>query len=268
MNELRKLCIAAGIAASVTGVAPANAGVIELGFVLDSSGSITAAGWDTIRDGLSGAVNLIPVTGPDIYEVSVVTFATTATININSVSVNSLAARTALAAQIAALPFLGSTTNFQDAFNKMQTALTDGIGTPASAADASYVNFSTDGVPNAIGAGGTAATQPVAEAAGATARNAFIAAGIDNLSVEGIGGAVNVGYLTGSICSPQPCDTTIPFNFPAQGFYLGVPDPTAYANAIGNKVRLVTRQLPEPGTLALLGVAFAGMGFASRRKLN
>jgi hypothetical protein len=109
----------------------------------------------------------------------------------------------------------------------------------ASQALASCINFATDGVPNEGGG----------QAGGVTARNAAIAAGIDNISVEGIGGGVNVGYLTGSICYPQPYTTAPTFNFPAQGFYIGIagelPAPTTMPQQLGKR-SLSSRRLPNP----------------------
>ena len=260
MKQLRQLALGA-ISACIASMAPsvASAETIQLGFILDRSGSIGAGNWTTIVNGLSSAIgSLIPVGGPDTYEISVVTFQSTATLDINSFTVTNATQRGILAGLIAALPFTGGGTVFGTAFSLMQTALTDTVGTngfiQAGATTKSYVNFATDGVNSDT-------------AAAVTARNNLIAAGVDNISIEGIGGGVNQAYLTGQICHPQPCTVApTPFNFPTNGFYIGVADANAYAAAIGNKIRLVTNQAPEPATIALVGLSLVGVGLARRRK--
>lgn len=229
-----------------------NAEVIQLGFILDESGSIGSGNWTTIVTGLSNAINtLIPVGGTDTYEVTVVSFSTGATTVVDHVLITDAATRTSVANDVANKAFAGGSTNFAAAFSQMQSVLT--ASSSFSAPGKSYVNFATDGVPND-------------NTAGMAARDALIAAGIDNISIEGIGGGVNASNLQSSYCYPGPCDLTSPYNFPTQGFYIGVADAAGYAAAIGNKILVVTNQTPEPGTLALVGLAAAGVGFARRRQ--
>jgi hypothetical protein len=159
-----------------------------------------------------------------------------------------------VAALVSAAPFLNANTNFALAFSTMQTALGTSQNSPAF----SYVNFATDGQPNEGGG----------DAGGVTGRNNLIAAGVDNLSIEAIGTGIDATYLKGSICYPTPCDDSAPYDFPAKGFYIGVTNADAYADAITLKLRTITGSAPEPGTLALLGLGLAGLAASRRRQLG
>lgn len=256
-KSIRRSLSACALAAASLAPTLSTAAPIQLGFILDRSGSIGSSNWTTIVNGLSNAVNtLLPTNGS--YEVSVVSFASTAAINVNSYLVTDVASRTTLAGLIAGISYTGGGTEFAPAFSLMTTALTDAIGVngggvTAATAAASYVNFATDGVQG----------DP---AAGLAARNAMILAGIDNISIEGIGSGVDANDLRTNYCFPGPCDDTAPYNFPAQGFYIGVANANAYAAAIGNKIQVVTGQVPEPGSIALLGLALSAMVLVKRRK--
>jgi hypothetical protein len=248
---LKSIARTAVFAAAMTfagAASSAQAGVIQLGFILDSSGSIGSGNWSTITSGLSSAINsLIPTNSA--YEISVVSFSSGSTTVVNHVLIDSAATRSAVAAAVAAAPFMGGSTDMASAFGAMQTALTSST----LSIDWSYVNMATDGVPN---------SQPATNIAVA----AIITAGVDNISIEAIGSGVDVAYLQGSICYPLACDSTSPYNFPSQGFYIAVPDAAAYVDAIQNKIRIVTHQVPEPATLGLFGLGLLGAGFMRRKR--
>ena len=84
----------------------AHASIIQLGFILDESGSIGSGNWTTIVNGLSSAVNNIPVGGTDQYEITVVAFATNASTEVNRVLLTDATARTNVANAIAGITYL------------------------------------------------------------------------------------------------------------------------------------------------------------------
>jgi hypothetical protein len=231
----------------------ANGGVIQLGFIIDESGSIGSGNYNTIKNGLANAINnFIPTNGQ--YEISVISFASGTQNLVSNVLINSVAARTAVANAVLADTFTGGGTNMTGAFNAMNSLLL----ASTLEIDASYVNLGTDGVANS----------PTNAAA---ARNNLIGtgvgqAGVDNISIEAIGGGVDATFLQNSICYPGPCDTTFPYNFPTQGFYIAVANAEAYAGAIAEKIQtVVDATVPAPAPIALFGLGLAAMGFVRRR---
>gem|GEM_PF-4976264 len=206
-----------------------------------------------MKAGLATAIqNLIPIGGLNTYEISVVKFDNAAEVVVDAVVINNAASKIAVVNQINGAVQGGSTTNYTAAFQTMLNTITGSAN--FTAAGKQFINFATDGDPNPDAANGI------------IPRNAMIAAGFDNISIEGIGVSVaNAAFLQNSICYPGPCDITVPFNFPAQGFYIGVANAQGYANAIGNKILVVTQQTPEPASLAILGVGLLGLAALRRR---
>lgn len=256
-RKIAKFLAAPVLALGLAAAAPAaNAGVIQLGFILDSSGSIGASNWNTIKGGLANAINTLVPTDSS-YEISVVNFSNTAVIAVEHVLIDSAATRTLVANTINNMTFLNSTTNMQAAFNQMSSILQGS----SLEIDNSYVNFATDGQAN-WSCGGCDN-----DALSIAARNALIAdAGVDNISVEAIGTGVDPAFLQNGICYPGPCTVAPTFSFPGNGFYIPVADANAYATAINQKVAIVTNQtVPEPGMVAIFALGLLGIaGVRSR----
>jgi hypothetical protein len=131
------------------------------------------------------------------------------------------------------------------------TTLVQGVGF----GDTSLINISTDGEPT------TGSSDAVA------IRNGAVAAGWDSLSAEAIGN-FNQTFLN-TLVYPQPgLSTNDPNALPnplTQGFVLRVDNFADYQGAISAKIQRIV-QVPEPGTLTLLGLAGVWFGFGRRRK--
>jgi hypothetical protein len=132
VNNIRNLALGA-LSTCIVAAAPSsvNADTIQLGFILDRTGSIGSTDWNTIVDGLSSAVgSWVPFGGTDTCEVS---FASSASIDISNVLVTDAASRTALALSFFNLGdgrpsdvyALGGATNYAAAFTSLNTVLSN-----------------------------------------------------------------------------------------------------------------------------------------------
>lgn len=246
------------VSLGMLGATSASADVIQLGFILDSSGSIGSSNWNTIRTGLATALSTwIPVGGPDTYEISVVSFSSTASTIVNAKMINSATDLASVVSAVSLMPFLGSTTDYTAAFTAMDNALR---GSSAfNTIDATYVNFATDGYPVPSNADGVAVRNSMIS----TATRGYV----DNISIEAIGSSLDANFLKNSICYPTPCtDAPTTVNFPNQGFYYALNNANDYVAAIEHKIKVVTGQIPEPASIALVGLALLGIGAARGRK--
>ncbi|MCM8611496.1 VWA domain-containing protein [Accumulibacter sp.] len=250
--QLKKIAIALALAGSTIAAGSANAAVIDLGFVLDRSGSVGSGNWTSVTSGLANALAVIPTAGPNQYRIAVSSFATTASVDVLPVilTAGNLAG---IQASINAIAFTNGNTCIQCG----TTALTNAYIADGGLSSSSLMNISTDGVPN------------IGETNGTTLRNSLTASGWDSISAEAIGN-FNLSFLQ-ALVSPNPGVTTNdPNALPnplVQGFVLTVANFDDYGPAIAAKVQNIV-DLPEPGSVALLGVALAGIAGLRRKQAS
>jgi hypothetical protein len=241
----------------------ANAAIVNLGFAIDHSGSVSAANFALQQQGLANALALLPTTGDVQYRVSVITFGADVKTLVAPTLVTSAADITAIQSAIInhARTNTGSTQT-ASAIDQL-VALFAGVSTLQDTL--TLFNISTDGTPccqfNA---------QQLAETAAANA----VAAGVDGISVELVGSFTQTAINNMlALTSPNPSVyITDAANLPNPtefGFVFGVANFQDYQAAIGAKIQRIVddtgggtppTSVPEPASLALLLGALGLMG--------
>lgn len=262
---LLSAALAVGVAAAgIAGTARDAQAVtnIDLGFILDGSGSVGQTNFNAARDALAAAINAnVPANDPDFtYTIGVAVFGQTGVAAVNAITINA-GNKAAVVASIQAITYgagysTGSTC-FNCAFNALNAAWTNSgltVGT-------GIVNMTTDGN-NLTG--------------GAPNNGILKGAGWDSLSFEAVGSNVTIsnltslGYDTGGDGAPQIANAgliTDPLN---NAFTLAIADFGAdYAAAIDAKIQRTINPVPLPGALPLLlgALALFGFGGVARRRM-
>lgn len=203
--------------------------------ILDSSGSIDTGEWNTMIGGLTSALNTaLPIDGS--VEICVVQFGSSASEELAPIVVDSQTDKDFVINEIQTIIKGGGTTAMHSGINQAVTTMqkSSNFNDPDVW---KVINMATDGAPNSASLAETAVTNAVA-------------AGIDELDVEGIGtGAANTwmaedivvpdgpGGLPGAIVPPDP----YPSRPPSVGFVRVCNTFADYESAIAQKLILILK---------------------------
>lgn len=252
------------LAAGVLSSAAQAAITTQLGLLIDDSGSISNADFNTLKSGFAAAILGIPTDGS--VELTVFKFASVTTQVIAPTVVTAGNINT-LSTTVGTMAHVGGSTYTAAGITAITNALV-GSGN-YSAGLSSIVNITTDGVPN----DGTGNPQQNA----INAATASKAAGIDALTAEYLGSG-SVNFLQSLVFSPlagpsagggtvlAANSTIIPNPMTSNAWVVPVTTYTAFASVIDAKIQAVVHPTPEPGSMLLVGIAIAGLAASRRRQ--
>ncbi len=185
----------------------------DICIALDGSGSMGSDNFDIQKNATAQQVEdgtIVPVDGT--VAISVVRFASSATVEVSRTVIDSAATASAVADQIRNIAYTGGTTNMTAAISTCANELN-----LSNTAGKQIIDLSTDGEPDSL-------TNTIAAADGA------IADGVDAINALGTGSGVDKSKLD-QIVRPQPSST-----IPDDGFVVIAPDFNSYTAAIKEKM--------------------------------
>jgi len=263
--KTRSLAVAVLTAILLSGLLPGFAGAegpsTQVCMLIDGSGSIAAGDFGVMIEGVAAAVedaDCVPHDGS--VELTVVQFSNDATVEVAPIVITG-ANVAAIAADIRAIGQKGANTNMAIGFGTCTSAM---VGSPNfGSATLQVINLSTDGVP-------TAPVNGDPRDAAIDARDAAIAAGVDEIDAEAIGTETEPEWLRDYIVYPQPghfveTDGYVP------GWVDTPEDFGELAAGLCTKFQVIIPPppeefVPEPGSIILLASGLMGMaGYAGLR---
>lgn len=205
---------------------------VELGLTIDASGSVGSFNFGVQRDAYVAALNNVIPSFYGNIAIGVWRFDSSVDLIQDTLVINDATDLATLTTAIQNMAYTGGLTAIGPSIEAASTNL---LGN-AIDSNRQVIDVSTDGVAN-VG------TDPV------TAANNAIAAGIDAINCLGIGANANCGFIDGAGAFSVIADTFADVQ-----------------NALERKLRREITGVPEPMTLALMGIALAGIGATRRRK--
>ncbi|MBL3570257.1 hypothetical protein BV509_18345 [Rhodovulum sulfidophilum] len=254
------ICILFGAGAS-------SAAVIDLGFVLDGSGSVSSSDFSSAASALSAALSQIPTSGENQYRVAVTSYGYGSYTAVPPTIVTASNIGSIQAQVLTAYKDSGGT-DTAGAITYITNLFTNDGGLGAT----SLINITTDGSPN---------SQSATEAAALAAN----VAGIDGISFEAVGSGVSSSSAQGDMARIAGLGTSgdadagviatdldnLP-NATTTGFVIPVANFTAYGAAIEAKIGQViddtggnTGVVPLPAAMPMLLAGLGAFGFLRRR---
>lgn len=250
---------AAAVALLAGGMASAD--VVDLGFAIDESGSVSSDDFALARDGLAAALNQIPTSGAVSYRISVVKFDDSVETVVPVTTIDSPGTLASVISTIQSATQQGGLTAIGSAIQR----LTDNFSA-VGLGDTTIFNVTTDGSSNSGIAVSTGATNAAA-------------AGVDGLSYEAVGSA-STGPLLATAFPGTPVlisdAADLPDDILTTSFVFQVNSFADYEAAIGAKVGKIVvdtgggdggpAPIPVPAGLPLLIGGMGLLALVRRRK--